>query len=96
MLGNIVPESTEFGKSAPIEGREAAERFYDLLTRGSGAALHWRLIPRKDVGGPIHEPIFPLARFFEKPAYVSLLALRSLLRSLVLNDGAAALLGGLP
>ncbi len=52
--------------STPLEGREAVERFYDLITRGSGASFHWRLIPRKGVGGPIHEPIFPLARFFER------------------------------
>ncbi len=48
-----------------IEGREAAERFVDLLTRGDRRSLCWRLIPRKGFDGAIREPEIPLDRFYK-------------------------------
>ncbi len=51
MSKNTVPEYNGVANLPPIEGRKAAERFVNLLTRGEYRSLCWRLIPRKDVEG---------------------------------------------
>ena len=65
MSKNTVPEYDGVANLPPIEGREAAERFVDLLTRGEYRSLYWRLIPRKGFDGTIREPVIPLNRFYE-------------------------------
>ena len=62
---NGSPAVIPFEASA-IEGREAAERFVDLITRGEYRSLCWRLIPRKGFDGTIREPEIPLDTFYEQ------------------------------
>ena len=63
---DTVLENIEEVKRNRLEGREAAERWCDLLLRGEYRSLEFRLIPRKDVNGHPIEYAVPLEVFYAK------------------------------